>query len=471
MADATLARANLKPTGKDEDQEPNRRQNYRAVHAGACFDRLIDELRTKTAKIGVVGLGYVGLPLVGLYLQKGFSVLGLDTDTGKIEALKGGRSYIEYIDGKPLRDAFERGSFMPSSDFSLAAEADAIIICVPTPLNKHREPDLSYVVNSMSDLQPFLRSGQVISLESTTYPGTTSEVLRPSIEAGDLRVGKDVFLVYSPEREDPNNPNYTTKNIPKICGGETERCLEVGRALYEGVVDTVVAVSSTRTAEMTKILENTFRAVNIALVNELKVVAERMGGVDIFEVIRAASTKPFGFMPFYPGPGLGGHCIPIDPFYLTWKAREYGVSTKFIELAGEVNTAMPGYVIDKVVSALNEQGKSVKRSRILLLGLAYKKNVDDTRESPSLELLVRLQAMGAEVEYSDPHVPKIPKLRRFTFDMQSVPLTPERIATYDLVLVVTDHDAFDWRTIAANAQAIVDTRGKYEPLSGCIYRA
>jgi len=431
---------------------------------------LIRKLNNKSARIGIVGLGYVGLPLAKLYLQSGFPVHGFDIDAEKIEALKAGRSYIGHIDAAVFKTAHDQGRFVPTTDFSRSAQVDALIFCVPTPLNEHREPDLSFVINSLQTVLPHLKAGQALSLESTTYPGTTSEELRPRIESQGFTVGKDIFLIFSPEREDPNNPKYTAHNIPKVCGGETQACLEVGQALYEGVMETVVPVSSTRAAEMTKILENTFRAVNIALVNELKLVAERMD-VDIFEVIRAAATKPFGFMPFYPGPGLGGHCIPIDPFYLTWKAREYGLATKFIELAGEVNTVMPEYVVARVMEALNEHGKAVKGSRILVLGVAYKKNVDDTRESPSLALITKLQKLGALVDYSDPHVPKIPKLRKFTLDMKSVELTATSLFRYDLVLVVTDHDKFDWELIAANAQLIVDSRGRYTQDKMKIYRA
>ena len=433
-------------------------------------DQLIRRLKDKSARIGIVGLGYVGLPLAKLYLQNGFPVHGFDIDEKKVEALKAGRSYIEHIDAKPLQTAFEQDRFLPTADFSRAAEVDAVIFCVPTPLNEHREPDLSYVINSLLAVLPHLKAGQALSLESTTYPGTTNEELRPRIEGQGFTVGKDIFLVFSPEREDPNNPMYNTRNIPKVCGGETEACLKVGLALYEGVIETVVPVSSTRAAEMTKILENTFRAVNIALVNELKVVAEHMG-VDIFEVIRAAATKPFGFMPFFPGPGLGGHCIPIDPFYLTWKAREYGVATKFIELAGEVNTAMPEYVVAKIMEALNEHSKAVKGARILVLGVAYKKNVDDMRESPSLELIAKLQKLGARVDYSDPHVPCMPKLRKFAFEMESVALEPDVLAAYDLVLVATDHERTNWAAVQAHAKLIVDTRGVFRADGKRIFRA
>ncbi|EGJ49371.1 nucleotide sugar dehydrogenase [Desulfocurvibacter africanus] len=432
--------------------------------------QLLQKLQDKSSRIGIVGLGYVGLPLAKLYLQNGFPVYGFDIDEKKITALKEGRSYIEHVDAKQFQSASAQGKFVATTDYSRASEVDALILCVPTPLNEHREPDLSFVINSLLSVLPHLKAGQVLSLESTTYPGTTNEELRPRIEERGFTIGQDFFLVFSPEREDPNNPKYSTNTIPKVCGGETEACLEVGMALYRGVIETIVPVSSTQAAEMTKILENTFRAVNIALVNELKIVAERMG-LDIFEVIRAAATKPFGFMPFFPGPGLGGHCIPIDPFYLTWKAREYGVATRFIELAGEVNTAMPDYVIGKIMAALNEHGKAVNGSRILVLGAAYKKNVDDTRESSGLALIAKLQGLGAQVDYSDPHVPVMPEVRKYSFDMRSVPLTSKTLAEYDLVLVATDHDRFDWKLIEENARVIVDTRGRYRQKAGKVYRA
>lgn len=431
---------------------------------------LIDKLQARKAVIGVVGLGYVGLPLVLRYLEEGFTVRGLDVDESKVEALHAGRSYIEHIDVAPVTAAYAQGRFEATTDFSRIEEVDAIVLCVPTPLNKYREPDLRYVVDSVDTVVASMRSGQVLSLESTTYPGTTEEELRPRIEKAGFKVGEDAFLVYSPEREDPANPDFTTRTIPKVVGGSTEACSEVGRALYQGVIDQVVSVSSTGAAEMTKILENTYRAINIALVNELKVVADRMG-LDIFEVIDAAATKPFGFTPFYPGPGLGGHCIPIDPFYLTWKAREFGVATKFIELAGEVNTSMPDYVVRKVMEALNDQQKSVKGSRILVLGIAYKKNVDDMRESPSVVLMEKLQSYGAEISYSDPHVPVFPSMREHHFDLESTPLNGETLAAADCVLVTTHHDAFDWDMIAESSSLIVDTRGVYKERAGHIWRA
>jgi UDP-N-acetyl-D-glucosamine dehydrogenase len=420
---------------------------------------LIEKLNDRSATIGIVGMGYVGLPLMLRFAEVGYRVLGIDIDADKVDKLNRGESYIEHIPPGAIAGAIGRG-FRATADFSSAATADALIICVPTPLNKYREPDLSFVIGTTDALVPYLRAGQVVSLESTTYPATTDEELAPRIEARGLAVGKDVFLCFSPEREDPGNPDFHTRTIPKVCGGTTPACLEAGLALYGQVIDRVVPVSSTRAAEMTKLLENIHRAVNIGLVNEMKIIADRMR-IDIHEVIRAAATKPFGFVPYYPGPGLGGHCIPIDPFYLTWKAREYGLHTRFIELAGEVNSAMPHWVIGKVTDALNSAGKSVKGSRCLVLGIAYKKNVDDMRESPAVELMELLVERGAQVDYSDPHVPVFPKMRRHSFDLRSIALTPQAIAAYDLVLLATDHKAFDYPMIRKNARLIVDTRGVY----------
>jgi UDP-N-acetyl-D-glucosamine dehydrogenase len=420
---------------------------------------LIDALRDKKAVIGIVGLGYVGLPLVLRYAEVGYKVIGFDIDRTKIDALSQGRSYIEHIPESAVQAANARG-LEATTDFERASEVDALILCVPTPLNKCREPDLSFVLDTTNALVPYLRPGQVMSLESTTYPGTTDEELLPRVESGGLKVGEDIFLIFSPEREDPGNPLFTTRTIPKVCGGHTAACLEVGLALYGQVIDKVVAVSSTRAAELTKLLENIHRAVNIGLVNEMKIIADRMG-IDIHEVIRAAATKPFGFVPYYPGPGLGGHCIPIDPFYLTWKAREYGVHTRFIELAGEVNSSMPDYVIGKVTSALNTARKAINGSRVLVLGIAYKKNVDDTRESPAVMLMEKLRALGAEVSYSDPHVPTFPKMREHHFDLASVELSRDVLASYDCVLLATDHDRFDYELIKAASRLIVDSRGRY----------
>ncbi len=420
---------------------------------------LIQKLNSKEATIGIVGLGYVGLPLMLRYNAVGYRVLGIDIDQGKVSALNEGRSYIEHIASDKVRQARESG-FEATTDFARVSECDAVILCVPTPLNKYREPDMSFVINTVDSLKVALRAGQVVSLESTTYPGTTEEELLPRVEEGGLKVGEEIFLVYSPEREDPGNKHFETSTIPKVVGGHTEDCREVGVALYEPAIETVVPVSSTKVAEMTKLLENIHRAVNIGLVNEMKVVADRMG-IDIFEVIEAAATKPFGFTAYYPGPGLGGHCIPIDPFYLTWKAREYGLHTRFIELSGEVNRAMPEYVIGKLMDGLNENGKALKGSRVLVLGIAYKKNVDDMRESPSVEIMELLQAKGANVAYSDPHVPTFPKMREHHFDLSSEPLDSALLADYDAVILATDHDSFDYDMIRDHAQLLVDTRGKY----------
>ncbi len=427
--------------------------------AGAQDGVLIAKIRDKSAIVAIVGMGYVGLPLMLRFSEVGYKVIGVDIDASKVERLNRGESYIEHI--KPATIATARGKgFSATTDFARLREADAIIICVPTPLNKYREPDLSFVLKTTDAIVPHLRAGQVICLESTTYPGTTDEELKPRVESGGLRVGSDVFLVFSPEREDPANADYVTKTIPKVCGGTTPACLEVGKALYGSVIDRVVPVSSTRTAEMTKLLENIHRAVNIGLVNEMKIISDRMG-IDIHEVIRAAATKPFGFVAYYPGPGLGGHCIPIDPFYLTWKAREYGLDTRFIELAGEVNRNMPDWVIGKLANALNQRGKPLRGSRILMLGIAYKKNVDDMRESPAVALMEILRDKGAEIAYSDPHVPVFPKMREHTFDLKSVPLAAQSLAGYDCVVLATNHDAFDYELIKRHARLIVDTRGVY----------
>lgn len=430
-------------------------------------ETLIKHFQARKAIVGIVGLGYVGLPLMLRFQAAGFRVLGIDIDPAKVEKLNNGQSYIEHISAAKIVAARQAG-FEATSNFSRVAEADGLIICVPTPLNKNREPDLSYVTGTVDALAPHLRPGQMLSLESTTYPGTTEEELLPRIEKRGLKVGEDFFLVYSPEREDPGSKNFNPGNIPKVIGGHTSACLEVGIAFYTQAIDKLVPVSSTKAAEMTKLLENIHRAVNIGLVNELKIVCDRMG-IDIYEVIRAAATKPFGFVAYYPGPGLGGHCIPIDPFYLTWKAREYGVATRFIELAGEVNTGMPRWVIGKCTDALNERGRSLKDSRVLVLGVAYKKNVDDMRESPSVELMEILRDKGAIIDYADPHVPVFPKMREHRFELASVALTPKSIAGYDLVLLATDHSAFNYKMIQEHARLIVDTRGVYqEPVANVV---
>lgn len=419
----------------------------------------VDKFKSKDAVIGIVGLGYVGLPLMLRYNAIGFRVLGIDIDTGKVEKLNSGSSYIEHIACEYIAKARSSG-FEATCDFRRVSECDALILCVPTPLNKYREPDMSFVINTTNAIKPYLRAGHIVSLESTTYPGTTEEELLPRVQENGLVVGENIYLVYSPEREDPGNPDFDTRTIPKVIGGHTTNCLKVGIALYEQAIDQVVPVSSTKVAEMTKLLENIHRAVNIGLVNEMKVVADRMG-IDIFEVVDAAATKPFGFTPYYPGPGLGGHCIPIDPFYLTWKAREYGLHTRFIELSGEVNQAMPEYVLGKLMDGLNDRGLALKGSRVLVLGIAYKKNVDDMRESPSVEIMELIQAKGGIVAYSDPHVPSFPEMREHHFDLSSEVLIAENIASFDAVVLATDHERFDYELIRAHARLIVDTRGKY----------
>ena len=431
------------------------------VQPTTTHSALLEKLRRREALIGVVGLGYVGLPLCLTYAEKGFRVLGLDIDQSKIDSINNGKSYIQHIDSDRIEKTRSAELLRATTDFSQASDADALILCVPTPLNQYREPDLSFIRNTMSGLLPHLRAGQVLSLESTTYPGTTEEELRPLVESRGFVIGEDFFLVYSPEREDPGNAKYNTATIPKVMGGSTPACMEVGVALYENAISEVVPVSSTQAAEMTKLLENIHRAVNIGLMNELKPLADRMG-IDLYEVIRAAATKPFGFVPYYPGPGLGGHCIPIDPFYLTWKAREFGMHTRFIELAGEINTAMPSYVVQKTADGLNDAGKPLKGSKILVLGIAYKKNVDDMRESPSVELMELLHAKGAEVHYSDPFFKKFPKMRKYRFDLDSCQLSAEILSGFDAVILATDHDDFDYQLIKNSSPLLIDTRGRFD---------
>lgn len=433
------------------------------------MSNLYTKLKDKSAIIGVIGMGYVGLPLILRYAEVGYKVIGFDVDVEKIRLLTEGRSYIEHISSNSIQDALQRG-FEPTTDLSCANMMDALILCVPTPLNKYREPDISYVINTIENLKPYLRPGQIVSLESTTYPGTTEEELLPRIQSTGNIVGQDIFLVFSPEREDPGNKNFTTRTIPKVCGGTTPECLSHGIALYDQVIDQVVSVSSTKAAELTKLLENIHRAVNIGLVNEMKIVADKMQ-IDIHEVIRAASTKPFGFVPYYPGPGLGGHCIPIDPFYLTWKAREYGINTRFIELAGEVNSSMPDFVITKVIEALNSHKKSVKGSKILVLGLAYKKNIDDLRESPSLMLIDKLFSLGADVDYSDPFIPSFTDSHHHILNLRSVSITENSITQYDCILLATDHDQFQYEMIQNYANLIIDTRGRFSIDQKKVFRA
>lgn len=440
---------------------------------------LQEKINNKSAKVGIIGLGYVGLPLGLEFALKGFEVIGFDLDARKPELLSQKKSYIKHISQQKIAKAVESGKFTATTDFSRLPEADAVIICVPTPLDEHREPDMTYIVNSAKVIQQYLRKGQFVSLESTTYPGTTDEILLPMFEEAPIVqaqnnsefkiqnsslkpfvVGEDFYLAFSPEREDPNNPDYSTATIPKVVGGVTPKCLEIARALYSHVIVKVVPVSSTRAAEATKILENVYRAINIALVNELKMVFDRMD-IDVWEVIEAAKTKPFGFNAFYPGPGLGGHCIPIDPFYLTWKAREYDINTKFIELAGEINTYQPYYVVEKTREALDRNRKALNGSKVLILGAAYKKDIDDMRESPSLKLIEIFREKGAEVSYNDPYVAKLPKTRKYHFDMESVELTSENLKSFDVVVLSTDHTDYDYKFIAENANIIVDSRNAF----------
>lgn len=429
----------------------------------------VDKAKKKDLVIGIVGLGYVGLPLANRFAEAGFKVVGFDIDEFKIQQISQSKSYIEHISDEKIAQSVKQG-FRATSDFKRIPEVDAIILCVPTPLNKYREPDLSYVLNTTDSIVPHMRKGQLLSLESTTYPGTTDEELKPRLESRGFKVGEDVYLVFSPEREDPGNPNFSTQTIPKVVGGCTSSCLNAGVALYQSVIDTIVPVSSAAAAEMTKLLENIHRSVNIGLVNEMKVVADKMG-IDIHEIIDAAATKPFGFVAYRPGPGIGGHCIPIDPFYLTWKAREYGIHTRFIELAGEINSSMPSYVMKKIAVALNEHRKSVNGSRVLVLGISYKKNIDDMRESPSVFLMEKLRDDGAIVEYSDPHVAIFPKMREHKFDLKSVNITPEVIRSYDCVILATDHDKFDYGVIFENAKLLVDTRGKFRTKAAHLVKA
>jgi UDP-N-acetyl-D-glucosamine dehydrogenase len=419
----------------------------------------LEKIENKSAVIGIVGLGYVGLPLALAFTAKGYKCVGYDIDQTKVDAIKAGKSYIDHIPSEPMKHAVDMGLLDATTDFTRIPEVDAVIMAVPTPLDKHFEPDLSYVTNTMDAVAPYLRKGQIISLESTTYPGTSEEELKPRIEAQGFTVGKDIYLIYSPEREDPGNPNFSSKNIPKVVGGTTPACAEHGKALYEAAISEVVPVSSTQVAEFTKLLENIYRSVNIGLVNELKIAADEMG-IDIWEVIDAAATKPFGFKAFYPGPGLGGHCIPIDPFYLTWKAREFGVHTRFIELAGEINRGMPQYVVRRTMEALNGRKKAVNGSKILLMGLAYKEDVDDMRESPTFELMDLFKEQGAEVDYHDPHIPVITPTREHAewTGIESIEWNQQSISSYDVIVIATHHKVFDLQQLTDWADLIVDTR-------------
>ncbi len=427
------------------------------------------KVTARSARIGILGLGYVGIPLALRISEVGFPVLGFDIATHRNSTLNSGKSPIRHIPDTDIAAMIDQG-FEATDDFSRAGECDALIICVPTPLDKTREPDLSFVTATMDQIAPHMRKGQLLALESTTWPGTTKEILLPYVETAGLAVGEDFFLVYSPEREDPGNAHFTTRTIPKVVGGHSAACRDAGVALYGTFIDHVVPVSSTEAAEMVKLLENIHRSINIGLVNELKVVADAMG-LDIFEVIDAAKTKPFGFTAYYPGPGIGGHCIPIDPFYLTWKAREYGLHTRFIELAGEINAAMPQYVVDKTVRALNSAGKSLNGTKVLALGIAYKRDVDDMRESPSVFVMELLRDWGADVAYSDPNVPVFPEMREHDFDLVSVDLSPETLAGYDAVILLTDHSGFDYDMIAQHSPILIDTRVRYRDGGPNIWRA
>ena len=418
---------------------------------------LIQKIESRRAIVGIIGLGYVGLPLMVRFAEERFNVLGFDIDSQKVDLLNDGKSYIRSVPRDQIRDLVRRGIFAATSDYTRLAEVDCILICVPTPLTEKMEPDLVYIENTAHQVTENMKRGQLIVLESTTYPGTTEEILLPKFQARGWREGEDFFLAYSPERQDPGNREYTTKSIPKVVAGITQNCRKVAKLLYQQVIDEVVVVSSTRAAEMTKLLENIYRSVNIALVNELKILADRMG-IDIWEVIEAASTKPFGYFPFYPGPGMGGHCIPIDPFYLSWKAREFDFTTRFIELSGEINISMPYYVVSKAIDALNAKKKSIRGARIVILGVAYKRDIDDIRESPAMAIMKLLQDKGAKIAYNDPHVPKLHPTRKYTFTMSSKSLTEALLRKADLVMIITDHSQYDYRWIVDNASLVVDTR-------------
>jgi UDP-N-acetyl-D-glucosamine dehydrogenase len=428
-------------------------------------NKIIRKIKNQDSTIGIIGLGYVGLPLFIRFSEKGFKVIGFDVDDVKVNSINQGVSYINHIESNKVKDSISLS--IATNEFSQISNVDVIIICVPTPLGIHNEPDLSYIKSTLKSISPFLKNNQVLILESTTYPCTTEEEVVPFINNLGFEIGKNYFIGYSPEREDPGNKNFSTKTIPKVISGVTNNCLQIIECVYSQIVDKTVPVSSPKVAEMTKILENIHRAVNIGLVNELKMVAEKLN-IDIYEVINAAATKPFGFTPYYPGPGLGGHCIPIDPFFLTWKAKEIGMNTRFIELAGEINTSMPNYVVKKTVEALNEKGNSIKGSRILVLGLSYKKNVDDTRESPSLVIINELISMGARVKYSDPFLPESPITRKFNFNLKSIELNKKSISSFDLVILATEHDSYDYDLIKKYSKLIIDTRGHYKNVNKVI---
>ncbi|UCG56405.1 MAG: nucleotide sugar dehydrogenase [Phycisphaerales bacterium] len=415
------------------------------------------KIKDRRVTVGVLGLGYVGLPLAREFGFAGVNVIGFDVDEKKVKTLNSGRSIIKHVPHAQVKQLVNSRRFHATTNMARLRSVDAVLICVPTPLTHNREPDMQFVVKSCETIAKYLQAGQLVVLESTTYPGTTRELMAPILESSGLKAGKDFHMAYSPEREDPGNKDFTTKTIPKVVGGLTKRCRDIACSLYNLAIVETVPVSSLEAAEAAKILENVYRCVNIAMVNELKVVFDRMG-IDIWEVVKAASTKPFGFKAFYPGPGLGGHCIPIDPFYLTWRARQYGMATRFIELAGEINTDMPHYVIAKVMDALNEHEKSLKGAKVLVLGLAYKKDIDDIRESPSIELIELLRRKGAKVDYNDPYVPRTHRQREHDLKMTSKPLSARMLARYDVVLIATDHTDYDYDCIVRNAKLVVDTR-------------
>ncbi len=433
------------------------------------FENLRNKISDNQIKIGIIGLGYVGLPLSITFAESNIKVLGFDIDKEKVININDGFSYLKHIDSTNLNNLVNKKILEATFDFSRINEIDIIIICVPTPLTKYRDPDLSFILNTLKKIKKFLKKGQLISLESTTYPGTTEEVLKVFLEEQSFILGDDFFLVYSPEREDPGNKKFNTKNIPKVLGGITNNCTELGKMIYEKAIDKIFIVSDTKVAEFTKLLENIHRSVNIGLMNELKQLSERMD-IDLYEVIKAASTKPFGFVPYYPGPGLGGHCIPIDPFYLAWKAKEFGMQTKFIELAGEINTYMPNYVVKKTIDALNRNSKPLNNSKLLILGISYKKNIDDCRESPALEIIYKLVNRGAKVNFNDPFFPTFPSNRKYDIKLKSSEISPKELSKYDAVVLTTDHDNFDYEIIKKYSQLIIDTRGRF-PKSENVIRA
>lgn len=421
--------------------------------------QILNKIESKEAIVGIIGMGYVGLPLAILSSNCGFQTIGFDIDEEKIKKLNEGISYIKHIKEEEIKKA-KKNNFYATTDFKKLSICDVILICVPTPLTEHLEPDMQYIENTGQEISKNLRKEQLIVLESTTYPGTTEEFLIPILEKSKLKAGEDFYVAFSPEREDPGNTNYQTRTIPKVVGGLDEKSTKVAVSFYEKIVEKVVPVSSLKVAESCKILENIYRAVNIAMINELKILFSRMN-IDIWEVIKAASTKPFGFQPFYPGPGLGGHCIPIDPFYLSWKAKEYDLNLRFVELAGEVNISMPYFVIDRLIEALNERGKALRDCNVLLIGIAYKKNVDDLRESPSLKIWDILLKKGAKVSYHDPFIPKVPKTRKYKFEAESKPLNEEILTSFDAVIITTDHSLIDYELIKKFAKLIIDTRGVF----------